>query len=116
MVGQLFIFGVAPHGKNLKENTHPFVVGDWFFIHNGIWSEHELVRLAISNQVTMEGDTDSEVAAHFWNIIGPKKFAEKVDFSGVFMGLHRSVPTVGCQDKWRFGNKGFETQSNSVGF
>ena len=51
----------ASHGKNLKENTHPFVVGDWAFIHNGIWSEHELVRLAISNQVTMEGDTDSEV-------------------------------------------------------
>jgi len=80
----------ASHGGNLKENTHPFIVKNWAFIHNGIWSEHKLVRLAISDQVKMEGDTDSEVAAHFWNIIGPKKFAESVDFSGVFMGLHQS--------------------------
>ena len=37
-----------------------------------------------------EGDTDSEVAAHLWNIIGPKKFSEEIDFGGVFMGLHRN--------------------------
>lgn len=78
----------ASHGGNCKENTHPFVVGPWAFIHNGIWSEHKLVRLALSKAVDFEGETDSEVAAHFWNIIGPKKFAESVDFGGVFMGLN----------------------------
>ena len=26
----------ASHGDNAKENTHPFVVGPWAFIHNGI--------------------------------------------------------------------------------
>jgi len=72
------------------ENTHPFLVGNWAFIHNGVWSEYELVKLAISNQVKMIGETDSEVAAHFWNIIGPKTFAQKVEFGGVFMGLHRN--------------------------
>jgi hypothetical protein len=79
----------ASHGDNLKQNTHPFIIGPWAFIHNGIWSEHNLVRLALSKQVTMEGDTDSEVAGHLWNIIGPKKFSENIDFGGVFMGLHR---------------------------
>ena len=80
----------ASHGGNRKENTHPFLVGNWAFIHNGIWNDHNLVRLALSKQVTMEGETDSEVAAHLWNIVGPKKFSEAIDFGGVFMGLHRS--------------------------
>jgi hypothetical protein len=80
----------ASHGDNKKENTHPFIIGPWAFIHNGIWSEHNLVRLALSKQVEFEGETDSEVAGHFWDIIGPKKFSETVDFSGVFMGLHRN--------------------------
>ena len=80
----------ASHGDNLKQNTHPFVVGPWAFIHNGVWSEYNLVKLALSKQVKMEGETDSEVAAHLWNIIGPKKFAEAIDFGGVFMGLHRN--------------------------
>ena len=77
----------ASHGDNAKENTHPFIIGPWAFIHNGIWSEYNLVKLALSRQVKFEGDTDSEVAGHLWNIIGPKKFAENVDFGGVFMGL-----------------------------
>ena len=80
----------ASHGGNLIENTHPFLIGDWAFIHNGIWSEYDLVKLALSNQITMEGDTDSEVAGHFWNIIGPKKFSQNVKFGGVFMGLHKN--------------------------
>jgi Glutamine amidotransferase domain len=80
----------ASHGCNKLENTHPFIVGPWAFIHNGIWSEHNLVRLALSKSVKFEGQTDSEVAGHFWNIVGPKKFAHSVDFGGVFMGLHRN--------------------------
>jgi hypothetical protein len=77
----------ASHGDNAKENTHPFIIGPWAFIHNGIWSEYNLVKLALSRQVKFEGDTDSEVAGHLWNIIGPKKFAENIDFGGVFVGL-----------------------------
>jgi len=80
----------ASHGGNKIENTHPFVVGDWAFIHNGVWSEYELVKLALSKQVQMVGETDSEVAANFWNIVGPKTFAKAVKFGGVFMGLHRN--------------------------
>lgn len=80
----------ASHGGNKIENTHPFVVGDWAFIHNGVWSEYELVKLALSKQTQMVGETDSEVAANFWNIVGPKVFAKAVKFGGVFMGLHRN--------------------------
>jgi hypothetical protein len=80
----------ASHGGNRMENTHPFIIGDWAFIHNGVWSEHNLVRFALSKSVKMEGETDSEVAGHLWNIIGPKKFAQIVEFGGVFMGLHRN--------------------------
>jgi hypothetical protein len=80
----------ASHGNNRKENTHPFVVGPWAIIHNGIWTEHNLVKLALSNTVKMKGETDSEVAANFWNIIGPKQFSQVVDYSGVFMGLNKN--------------------------
>ena len=80
----------ASHGKNTKDNTHPFVVGPWAFIHNGIWSEYNLVKLAMSKSAKIVGETDSEVAANFWNIIGPKKFSEVITYSGVFMGLHKS--------------------------
>ena len=78
------------HGDNKKENTHPFIVGNWAFIHNGIWSEYKLVKLVLSKQVKFEGDTDSEVAAHLWNIVGPKVFVENIDFGGVFMALKRN--------------------------
>jgi hypothetical protein len=37
------------------------------------------VKLALSKQVELAGDTDSEVAAHLWNIIGPKKFSENIE-------------------------------------
>ena len=77
------------HGDNKPENTHPFIVGPWAFIHNGIWSDYSVVKLALSRQVKFEGDTDSEVAAHLWTIAGPKKFSEAIDFGGVFMGLNR---------------------------
>jgi hypothetical protein len=80
----------ASHGNNSQENTHPFIIGPWAFIHNGIWTEHNMVRLALSKMVQMKGETDSEVAGNFWNIIGPKKFAEVVEYSGVFMGLHKN--------------------------
>ncbi len=80
----------ASNGAPLKRNTHPFVVGDWAVIHNGIWMDHNIVRLALSGTVRMKGDTDSEVAAHLWNIIGPKKFAEAMDFNGVFLGLKKN--------------------------
>jgi predicted glutamine amidotransferase len=81
---------LASHGCNANRNTHPFLVGDWAFVHNGVWSDYNLVKLALSKTVKFEGETDTEVAAHLWNIIGPQKFAEELSWGGVFMGLHRN--------------------------
>jgi predicted glutamine amidotransferase len=78
----------ASHGANLKVNTHPFTMGRWAVVHNGVWSEYNIAKLALSKFVEFEGDTDSEVAAHLINIVGPKKVAEEIDFGGVFLALN----------------------------
>jgi predicted glutamine amidotransferase len=78
----------ASHGSVSKENTHPFIAGKWCVCHNGVFSEHNLVRLCFSKQVEFDGETDSEAAAHLLNVVGPKKFAENVDWSGVFLALN----------------------------
>lgn len=81
---------LASHGNVAMKNTHPFIIGDWGFVHNGVWGNYKLVRLALSKTVKFEGETDTEVAGHLWNIIGPKKFSDEIDYGGVFMGLHRN--------------------------
>ena len=81
---------MASHGAVKMENTHPFIVGDWCFIHNGIWSDYKIAKLALSKSVKFHGETDTEVAAHMFNILGPEQFTEEIDRSGVFVGLHRS--------------------------
>lgn len=82
---------LASHGGVALKNTHPFLIGDdWAFVHNGVWSNYKFVRLALSKSVKFEGETDTEVAGHLWNVIGPKKFAEELDYGGVFMGLNRN--------------------------
>jgi len=79
----------ASHGDNKLENTHPFIVNNkWAIVHNGIFSEYKIVKLALSPHVTFLGDTDSEAAAHLIGTVGPKKFSETIDFSGVFLALN----------------------------
>lgn len=78
----------ASHGDVRKVNTHPFVVGPWAVVHNGVLSEHKIVKLALGNRVKFDGETDSEAAAHLIANAGPKKFAEVIDMSGVFLALN----------------------------
>ncbi len=80
----------ASHGQNIIENTHPFIVGNWAITHNGIWREHNIVKLALKKFIRFEGETDSEVAAHLFNLAGPKRFTEEVDLSGVFVALNKN--------------------------
>lgn len=77
----------ASHGAPSYENTHPFIVGPWAFIHNGIWNDYKLIKLALSKYSKFHGDTDSEVAANLWDLIGPKKFSKEIEYGGIFMGL-----------------------------
>ena len=81
---------MGTHGKNTVANTHPFVAGDWAVVHNGIWSEYHIAKLALSRAVQFKGDTDSEVAAHLINLAGPKAFAATLEEGGVFLCLNRN--------------------------
>lgn len=78
----------ASHGENALRNTHPFIVDDMCMVHNGVWSAYNIAALAMNK--TMEGETDSEVAAHLINTVGYKKFSDAVDFGGVFLTLQRN--------------------------
>lgn len=78
----------ASHGGNKMTNTHPFVKGKWSIVHNGIWSEYDLVKSALKKYVSFEGETDTEVAAQLFADVGPKRFSKLVEFGGVFIGLN----------------------------
>lgn len=81
----------ASHGENFRRNTHPFIVGDWAFMHNGVWSEYNIAKLLLEHQgIKFRGETDSEVAAHLWRLVGPRKFYYEMFHSGVFIGLKRN--------------------------
>lgn len=80
----------ASHGAKSITNTHPFVAGPWAIAHNGVWSEYNIVKLALSPFVKFEGDTDSEVAAHLFNLAGPKEFTTTIDSGGVWLALNRN--------------------------
>src|SRR5487761_2509057 len=78
----------ASKGDVRKVNTHPFIAGQWALCHNGTFDEYKIGKLALQDRVKFEGDTDSEVAANLINVAGPKRFAETVDMSGVFLALN----------------------------
>lgn len=81
----------ASHGDNTMNNTHPFNINDkWCVAHNGIWSEYNVVKLALRKQIKFQGETDSEVAAHLLNIAGPKNFSFEVSHGGVFLALKKN--------------------------
>lgn len=80
----------ASHGCNAVRNTHPFVVGDMALVHNGIWSEYKIAKMVLNNNKEIIGETDSEIAAHVINRVGPKKFGKIVDYGGVFAVLYKN--------------------------
>lgn len=78
----------ASHGKISVPNTHPFIAGNFVVCHNGVFSEYKVVKLALGNRTKFLGETDSEAATHLISTVGPKRFAENIDFSGVFLALN----------------------------
>jgi len=79
----------ASHGAVTYNNTHPFVKGDFAMVHNGIFQEYAPVRAALAVDHTFRGQTDSEVAARLWQVVGRKNFIKTVD-TGVYMFLKRN--------------------------
>lgn len=82
----------ATHGEKTPQNTHPIHRGNYCVVHNGVWSESENFRKALTPGVKFRGETDSEVAAYLFDKLGPKEFDSFMQryHGGVFMGLHRS--------------------------
>ncbi len=83
---------LGTHGQKAVQNTHPFVIGNYIFCHNGTWNDDRLARHIISgfDNYKWEGQTDSEVAGYLFNQWGPELFTANIPFGGVFMGLHNS--------------------------
>jgi len=79
----------ASHGKNTYNNTHPFVKGNFAMVHNGVFHEYAPVKAALAATHKFKGETDSEVAAVLWNVIGRRKFIKTME-SGVYMFLKRN--------------------------
>lgn len=77
-----------------KENSHPFEVsgaaGEWAITHNGHFSDHKLLRLALGSFINFVGETDSEVSANLIANIGPKKFSESIESGGVYFCLQKN--------------------------
>lgn len=80
---------LATHGEPAKRNTHPFTFKRFAVVHNGVFSEHALMRKMLKGKAALKGETDSEVAGYLLDEWGPKEFYESVSYSGVFLGLHR---------------------------
>ena len=76
----------ATHGEIAPKNTHPFVVGNRAYVHNGVWGTgSESARLAIKGEI--EGETDSVIAAHCIDASGMEKFINGISYGGVFVAL-----------------------------
>ena|SRR5438045_3937968 len=95
---------LASHGCNHMRNTHPFIVGDYCVVHNGVWSNYSTAK-GILKKVPMpdgsarkfEGETDTEVAAHLLQFVGPEDFTTELDYGGVFLALKRDGDLWACK-------------------
>lgn len=87
---------LATHGENEYKNTHPIIRGNIAVVHNGIFSQSELVRAALADSVKWSGETDTEVAAYMLNKLGPSKFLQTMDnlYAGVYLALSRDGSLV----------------------
>lgn len=90
----IFHVRLATHGEVCELNTHPFVHDGMAFVHNGIYSPHNIVRAALGDRINPRTPVDSDVGSAFLRLLGPERFCEvnKDCYGGVFLGL---TPTGG---------------------
>ena len=50
----------ASHGSVTMENTHPFEVGDWAVVHNGIWSDHWIASILMDKLGKIKDDFEAK--------------------------------------------------------
>lgn len=91
----------ATHGGNEYKNTHPIIKGNIAVVHNGVFSQANIIRAAMADSVKWSGDTDTEVAAYMLNKHGPDRFFEIMDklahSPGVFLALARDGSLAACK-------------------
>lgn len=85
----IFHMRAATHGEVCAKNSHPFVAGNTAWVHNGVFKECDIVRAAMGKTVKFESQTDSEVALHLFNRVGPKKFVQLVNGFSVYLALNK---------------------------
>lgn len=82
------------HGQVEYRNTHPFVLKNYAFCHNGVFTDSDKIRKWIkyfgSDNVKWQGDTDSETVGHVLDTVGLDKVDDIITFGGVYLGLHKS--------------------------
>ena len=83
----------ASNGETSMVNTHPFVKDDWAFCHNGIWGGYRLAKALIPS-LSVDGETDTEVAAALWAHLGPDGFVKAINEGGVYLALERSGQVI----------------------
>lgn len=92
------------HGDATIVNTHPFIKGKYCVVHNGVYSDHDLVRISLTGTVQFKGDTDSETAAYLIRKLGPRDFAKYISSGGVYLALERNgkLHVVNTEGEVRF--------------
>lgn len=81
----------ASSNSDIKHNNcHPFIGDNNVFCHNGYFSDAPLVRAALNDNIKYSSTTDSEVALKFYEKVGPKRFLELMDNSGVYFALNKN--------------------------
>lgn len=79
----------ASHGHVCKANAHPFIIDDkWAFCHNGVWLDYGLPKVIFQKDYKFSSDTDSEVAGKLFSFLGPIKFHNVMEDSGVYLALN----------------------------
>jgi predicted glutamine amidotransferase len=78
----------ATHGSVCDLNSHPFLVGDAAYAHNGVWSNYDgYAALLKAFGLKATSDTDSEVLALVMSKVGPADLARYFSHAGVVMQL-----------------------------
>lgn len=79
----------ATHGVKAKRNTHPFFFNRFAVVHNGVYSDYNVLRTLMKDKVTWTSETDSEVAGWIFDKLGPVAFLNTMGYAGVYLGLHK---------------------------
>jgi len=107
---------LATHGDSSNiNNCHPFIGGSGktCTIHNGIFSEMQVPKLIISKFYSINGETDSEIAANLIDILGPETFTNNFS-GGVYFVLNKDGSLDVCYTYGQFVFRTFGKKEDCI--